>query len=202
MITRHIEESIRLQKDILADQNFLNSCKMAAGVVFDCLRRGGKVLIAGNGGSAAQAQHFAAEFVGKYDTMERPAHSALALNTDTSILTAWSNDYQFDLVFARQIEAHGRSGDVFIAISTSGNSKNIITGLRTAKERGIATISFSGKGGGKAKGLADVEIIVPSARTSRIQEIQSILIHAITEDVEERLHGGARTVSGPETRLS
>lgn len=146
------------------------------------------MLIAGNGGSAAQAQHFAAEFVGKYDKLERHAHSALALSVDTSVLTAWSNDYHFNLVFSRQVEAHGRNGDVFVGISTSGNSQNIIEALAAAKKRGLTTIALLGKSGGKAKGLADIEFIVPSESTARIQEVHNILIHALTDEVEQRLH--------------
>lgn len=188
MIKRHIEESIVLQRALLADKFFSDTFGKAVQALCDCLCRGGKLLIAGNGGSAAQAQHFAAEFVGKYDKLERRAHSAIALNIDTSILTAWSNDYHFDLVFARQVEAHGRKGDIFLGISTSGNSKNIIEALRIAKAGGLTTITFLGKDGGHAKGLADVEFIIPSWSTPRIQEIHAMLIHALTDEVEQRLH--------------
>ena len=188
MIKKHLEESLALQKTVLADKSFLGSFQKAADLLYDCFKNGNKLLIAGNGGSAAQAQHFAAEFVGKYDKLERQAHSALALSVDTSILTAWSNDYHFDFVFARQVEAHGRKGDVFIGITTSGNSKNIIEALRVAKTQGLATISLLGKGGGKAKGIADAEFVVPSSSTARIQEIHNILIHALTDETEQRLH--------------
>lgn len=192
-MNKHLEESIALQKALLGDGSFLGPFEKSADMLYGCLHGGSKLLIGGNGGSAAQAQHFAAGFVGKYDKLERRAHSALALNVDTSILTAWSNDYQFDLVFARQVEAHGRPGDVFLGISTSGNSKNILEALRTAKTLGLGTITFLGRDGGKAKGIADVEFIVPSSSTPRIQEIHNILIHALTEEVEWRLHGQGRT---------
>ncbi|MDO8516211.1 MAG: SIS domain-containing protein [bacterium] len=191
MINRHIEESIALQKTLLSDGSFSDAFGKATQALYECLHKGGKLLIGGNGGSAAQAQHFAAEFVGRYDKLERRAHSALALNVDTSILTAWSNDYHFDLVFARQVEAHGRKGDVFIGLSTSGNSKNIIEALRVAKAAGLTTVTFLGKDGGHAKGLADVELIVPSKSTPHIQEIHTILIHALTAAVEARLHNAA-----------
>jgi phosphoheptose isomerase len=188
MIKKHLEESIELQKKLLTEAPFLEAFERAADALTRCLKGGGRLLVAGNGGSAAQAQHLAAEFVGKYDKLERQAHSAIALNVDTSILTAWSNDYHFDLVFARQVEAHGRGGDVFLGISTSGNSKNILEALQAAKRRGLTTITFLGKDGGKAKGLADIEFIVPSKSTGRIQEAHTVLLHALTDTVEHNLH--------------
>ncbi len=188
MIDKHLEESIALQQKILSEKTFSLPFEQAVATLCTCLKGGNRLLVAGNGGSAAQAQHLAAEFVGKYDKMERMAHSAIALNVDTSILTAWSNDYHFDLVFARQVEAHGRTGDVFLGISTSGNSKNIMEALKTAKQRGLTTISFLGKNGGKAKGAADIEFIVPSQSTARIQEVHTVLLHALTAAVEEHLH--------------
>lgn len=188
MIRKHLEESIALQQILLTEKSFLDSFKQAVQALASCLQSGGRLLVAGNGGSAAQAQHLAAEFVGKYDKLERQAHSAIALNVDTSILTAWSNDYHFDQVFARQIEAHGRPGDIFLGITTSGNSKNILEALKAAKERNLTTITFLGKDGGKAKGLADIEFVVPSQSTARIQEIHTILLHALTAEVEARLH--------------
>jgi D-sedoheptulose 7-phosphate isomerase len=193
MLKKHIEESISLGQTLLQDQSFSASFEPAVAALSDCFRNGGKLLIAGNGGSAAQAQHLAAEFVGKYDKLERRAHSAIALTVDSSILTAWSNDYHFNSVFSRQIEAHGREGDVFIGISTSGNSQNIFEALQTAKANGLKTIALLGKGGGKMKGVADTEFIVPSRSTARVQEVHNILIHALTEEVEGRLHDPNKT---------
>ncbi len=187
MLKKHFEESIALQEELLSNQLFLGAFDRAVVVLVECFKNGGRLLIAGNGGSAAQAQHLAAEFVGKYEKLERPPYSAIALSVDTSILTAWSNDYSFDLVFARQVEAHARKGDVFLGISTSGNSKNILEALQIAKARGVATVVFLGKDGGKTKGMADIEFIVPSTSTGRIQEVHNTLLHALTDAVEQEL---------------
>jgi len=182
----YIEESISAKKAFLEDEGLVNALAQAVDAVHDSIASGFKLLIAGNGGSAADAQHFAGEFVGKYKH-DREAYPAIALTTDTSILTAWSNDHNFDSVFSRKLEALGNEGDVFVAISTSGNSKNILHALDTAKSRGIKTISLLGKDGGSAKGMADIEIIVPSDNTPRVQEVHVLLIHIISEEVERRL---------------
>jgi D-sedoheptulose 7-phosphate isomerase len=152
------------------------------------LRAGGKVLIFGNGGSAADAQHFAAELLGRF-ARERPALPALALTTDTSSLTAIGNDYGYERVFARQVEAHGRAGDVVIGISTSGQSANVIAGLAAGRDRGLLTMALSGRGGGRLVTLADVLIDVPDASTARIQEVHGLVIHILCELVEEALAG-------------
>jgi D-sedoheptulose 7-phosphate isomerase len=186
MIEQYLKESIALQKAILKNKRLAKIFTKAVDATFATLVSGHKILAAGNGGSAADAQHFIAEFVGKYKIM-RKAYSAIALTTDTSILTAWSNDHTFDAVFGRQIEALGSPGDIFFALSTSGNSKNIIHALEVAKRRKIATISLLGCGGGKAKGMADFEITVPSKNTPRIQEMHKLILHSIAEEVERRL---------------
>jgi D-sedoheptulose 7-phosphate isomerase len=147
------------------------------------LLNGQKLLICGNGGSAADAQHFAAELVCRFEK-EREAFSAIALTTDTSILTAWSNDYNFETVFARQIEALGNKGDVLIAISTSGNSSNIIRAVERAKEKEIYTIGLLGKDGGCLKEIVDLPIVVPSNRTAHIQECHLMVYHFWCEMIE------------------
>jgi D-sedoheptulose 7-phosphate isomerase len=149
------------------------------------LGAGGKVLVFGNGGSAADAQHFAAELVGRYER-ERRGLAAVALTTDTSILTAVGNDYGYERVFARQIAALGRQGDVALAISTSGNSPNVVAGLRAACEAGLVTVALTGRGGAAAK-LAAIHIGVDEDRTARIQEVHATVLHILCELVERDL---------------
>jgi D-sedoheptulose 7-phosphate isomerase len=145
------------------------------------------VLFAGNGGSAADAQHLAAEFVSRF-AFERPGLSAIALTTDTSILTAVGNDYGYEAIFSRQIEANGAQGDVFIAISTSGKSPNILKGLRTAGEMGLVTVGLSGQSGGEMHELCEFIILVPSTETPKIQEFHIIIGHIICGLVEKSLY--------------
>lgn len=152
----------------------------------EALRGGGVLLFAGNGGSAADAQHIAAEYVVRFQT-NRPALRAIALTTDTSLLTAAANDMGFDEVFSRQVEALGRPGDVLVLHSTSGESPNVVRAAQAAKARGIAVVAFLGKGGGAVRELADLALVVPSDDTARIQEIHLALEHLICELVEERL---------------
>ncbi len=147
------------------------------------VKAGRKVLVFGNGGSAAEAQHFAAELVNRF-MRERRAIPAIALTTDTSALTAIANDRSFDLIFSRQIEAFGDKGDVAIALTTSGQSQNIIEGLKAAKAKGMATIALTGEGGGAVAGLSDILLYVPSKSTPRIQEAHLLLLHIIAEAVE------------------
>jgi len=149
-------------------------------------RHGRRVLVFGNGGSASDAQHFAAEFVGRFQK-ERRAVAAIALTTDTSILTAIGNDYAFDRVFARQIEGLGESGDVAIGITTSGGSKNVVEALTMAKDRGLTTVAVTGRDGGDAGRIADVHLNVPDRSTARVQEVHRTLLHVICELVEETL---------------
>ena len=160
---------------------------LAAGAIATALRQGRKILAFGNGGSAADAQHFVAELVGRY-LMERRAWPALALSTDTSILTALGNDYGFDRVFARQVEAHGEAGDIALGITTSGNSPNVLRGLETANARGLVTIALTGRGG-EAGTLAGIHLAVDDDRTPRIQEVHITLLHILCELVEDELNG-------------
>lgn len=148
------------------------------------LKSGKKILLCGNGGSAADAQHIAAEFVGRFE-MERRSLPAIALTTDTSALTAIGNDYSYDVIFSRQVEGLGNEGDVLIAISTSGNSRNILEAVQAAKARKIHTIGFTGKTGGKLKDAAEICFTVKSDKTAHIQEAHIFALHAISEAVEK-----------------
>lgn len=154
----------------------------------ESLRNGGKVMFCGNGGSAADSQHLAAEFVGRYK-LERPAMNSVALTVDTSILTAIGNDYGYDDVFRRQVEGIGRAGDVLIGLSTSGNSRNVLLAFEQARKMGIATVAFTGCGGGKMKEQADIALAVPAGVTNHIQELHITGGHLICELVEKALHG-------------
>jgi D-sedoheptulose 7-phosphate isomerase len=158
----------------------------AADVMGEALRTGGKVLVFGNGGSASDAQHFAAELVGRF-VRERRALAALALTTDTSVLTALANDYSFDLVFTRQIEAFGQAGDVAFGITTSGESPNVVAALRAARQRGLKTIALTGRNGGSAGSAAEIHVNVPDQNTARVQEVHRTLMHVICELIERRL---------------
>ena len=156
-----------------------------AELIFECFKGGKKLLLCGNGGSAADAQHLAAEFVGRYE-LERRAFPAIALTTDTSALTALANDYSFEKVFARQVEALANEGDVLIAISTSGNSPNVISAVMTARSRGCQTVGLTGKNGKKLASLCDATIIVPSVRTARIQEAHITIGHLWCEYLDTK----------------
>ncbi len=163
----------------------------AVSALVGCITAGGKVLACGNGGSAADAQHFAAEFVGRFER-ERPGLAAIALTVDTSILTAIGNDYGFDAVFAKQVQALGAPGDVLLCFSTSGNSVNIIAALDAAKAREMTVIALTGNGGGKIAGKlaeTDVHICVPHARTARIQEVHLLALHCLCDAVDLQLLG-------------
>ena len=157
-----------------------------ASVVAGAVRKGGKVLICGNGGSAADTQHIAAELVGRFKK-ERRAIAALALTTDTSILTALGNDYGFDRIFARQVEAHGRKGDVLIAISTSGSSPNILNAVNMAREMGLTTIGLLGLDGGAIKPICDLALVIEDMDTPRVQEMHILAAHIICGLVEDSL---------------
>ena len=167
----------------------------AARMIIDAYKAGGKVLLIGNGGSAADAQHMAAELVGRFKR-ERAALPAIALTTDTSILTALANDYGYDTVFSRQIEALAAAGDILIAISTSGASPNILRAVETAKSKGVPVIALTGKTGGKLKGIADLTIAVPSDNTPRIQEAHITIEHIICQLVERELFDESGSVPG------
>ena len=159
----------------------------AASAIAAALREGRAILTFGNGGSAADAQHFAAEMVGRYER-DRKAWPAIALTTDTSALTAVGNDYGFERVFARQLEALGRPGDIALGISTSGNSPNVLRGLEAANERGLISIALTGRGGDAGK-IAKHHSAVQEERTSRVQEVHATVLHVICELVEQELHG-------------
>jgi D-sedoheptulose 7-phosphate isomerase len=150
------------------------------------LRAGGTLFFAGNGGSAADAQHIATEYVVRFRSNRAPLR-AMALTTDTSLLTACANDMGFDAVFARQVEAHGRPDDVLVLHSTSGDSPNVVRAAQSARARGMTVVAFLGRDGGRVKALADVALVVPSEHTARIQELHLALEHAICELVEEKL---------------
>jgi D-sedoheptulose 7-phosphate isomerase len=161
----------------------------AAAIIGRAMAAGGTLLIFGNGGSAADAQHVAADLVGRFQR-ERRALAAIALTTDTSVLTAVGNDYSFEKVFTRQIEALGKPGDVAFGISTSGESTNVVAALELARARGLATIALTGRDGGRAGGLATVHIHVPSPVTARVQEVHRTILHVICDIVERQLGNG------------
>jgi len=184
-IKKQIQDSIDVKNSILIDEKILKHLELAINEINNCYSNGNKLLIAGNGGSAADAQHFAGEIVCRFEK-ERKGYPAISLTTDSSILTAWSNDYGFASLFARQVEALGNKGDIFIGISTSGNSENILEGVKKAKKLGLTTICLLGNGGGKLKDIADISIIIPSENTARIQESHVMLIHIICSEIEKK----------------
>ena len=157
-----------------------------AEAIADRVRAGGKVLVFGNGGSAADAQHFAGELVGRF-TKEGPPIPALALTTDSSIMTAVGNDYGYEHIFKRQVEAHARPADIAVGISTSGNSKNVLEAMKVAKSRGLLTVGMTGEGGGQLAALVDHLFAAPSKETPRIQEVHHLMNHILCELLEERL---------------
>ncbi len=173
-LLRNVQDALELKRRFFDAE--LDHVLAQADDMAERLRRGGRVLVAGNGGSAADAQHLAAELSGRY-LKERKALAGIALTTDTSALTAIGNDYGFDFVFSRQVEALGRPGDLFIGISTSGNSPNIIKAVESAKELGLRTLGLLGRDGGKLKGLVDDALVVPSTVTARIQEVHQMIYH-------------------------
>lgn len=182
-IEKELSKLATLIADIQADKALLNQVVECAETIVDTLRKGGKVLIAGNGGSAADAQHIAGEFVSRFN-YDRPGLAAIALTTDTSILTAIGNDYGYERLFSRQVQALGREGDVFIGITTSGNSANVLEALKTAKDAGLTTIGFTGSTGGKMAGICDITLRMPSPETPKIQEGHIAIGHIICGLVE------------------
>jgi D-sedoheptulose 7-phosphate isomerase len=172
----------------LADAQLIASVEAAGLRCIEALKAGKKILLAGNGGSAADSQHIAAELVSRLN-YDRPGLSAIALTTDTSALTAIGNDYGYDRVFARQLESIGQAGDVFIAISTSGNSSNILAALEAAGSKGIATIGLTGKSGGKMAGMCDITLKMPSSCTPNIQECHIMFGHIICQMIEDTIFG-------------
>jgi D-sedoheptulose 7-phosphate isomerase len=184
--TRSIESSIAVKQKLLSSVEVVSSVARVSEILIAALNKGNKPLLFGNGGSAADAQHIAAEFVGRF-AFNRPALPALALSVNTSCLTAIGNDYGFDLIFARQMEALARPGDVAIGLSTSGNSPNILRAFEVAKRMGICTVGLTGEGGGKMKAVADHCICAPSNETPRIQECHILIGHIISELVEQTI---------------
>ena len=183
-VTDRVRESIKVKQAILEDDHLMELVQEVATVCIRALECGGKLILFGNGGSAADAQHLAAELIGRY-LKERRALAAIALTTNTSCLTAISNDYSYDQVFSRQIEAIGNKGDIAIGISTSGNSKNVLQALSTAKERGLTTIGMTGSVGGRMRQATDYCLSIPAEQTPRIQEAHILLGHILCELIEE-----------------
>ena len=190
IITKNYKDSIYC-KEAFFKQN-LQMIIQSAELVADTFKAGNKLLICGNGGSAADAQHLAAEFVNRF-VIERPPLPAVALSTDTSIITSIGNDYTFDQIFSKQIKAIGKEGDILLAISTSGDSKNVILAVKVARDMGIKTIGLTGKGGGKMAKMVDILLNVDSDVTARIQEVHITAGHIICELVDHILfHGVAK----------
>ena len=188
LIKRQLTQSIETMQKVLADETIHEAVVEAGEVTAQAMKAGKKLMVCGNGGSAADAQHLVAEFVSRL-TVDRPALRSVALTTDTSILTAIGNDYSYDNVFERQVEALGNPGDVLLAISTSGNSKNCVKALRLAKSMGIHTVAYTGNNGGAMSGLADINVIIPSDTTMNIQESHLALEHIFCMVVERFYFG-------------
>jgi D-sedoheptulose 7-phosphate isomerase len=191
-LIKHLDESAFALAALRQNLNLHSTFDAAFNACLEAYRNQRKILIAGNGGSAADAQHFAGELVSRF-YFDRPALAAIALTTDTSILTAIGNDYGYEDVFSRQIQALGQAGDVFIAISTSGNSPNILKAIAQAKAQGLTVIGLTGRTGGKMKALCDLCLCVPSDSTPRIQECHLVLEHTLCACIEEALFGHQRT---------
>ena len=188
-ITAQIDEARRVMSAMLADDSLVATVESAARACILCIKNGGKVLLAGNGGSAADAQHIAAEFVSRF-AFDRPGLAAVALTTDTSILTAIGNDYGYEKLFARQLQAVGNKGDVFIAYSTSGRSPNILLALREARARGLTCIGLAGNRGGPMADACDYYLAVPSSDTPKIQEGHLVLGHILSGLAENAIFRG------------
>jgi D-sedoheptulose 7-phosphate isomerase len=189
LVQRQLKQSIETMTRVLNDEAIHKAVVEAGRITAKAMKRGRKLMVCGNGGSAADSQHLVAEFVSRL-TVDRPALRAVALTTDTSILTAIGNDYSYDNVFERQVEALGSEGDVLLAISTSGNSKNCVKALKLAKAMGIHTVAYTGNKGGAMAALADINIIIPSDTTMNIQESHLALEHIYCM-VVERFYFGA-----------
>ncbi len=189
-ILDHFNESAELK--IQAATPLAQPISQAADLMFAALSNGNRILACGNGGSAADCQHFAAQLVGRFER-ERLPLPALSLSTDTSILTAVGNDYGFHDIFAKQVQAFGQAGDVLLAISTSGNSGNVIAAIDAALERDMRVVALTGKGGGQVGQMltdADVHICVPHERTARIQEVHLLIVHCLCDGIDVALFGG------------
>lgn len=187
-ILKQIAQSISVKQQLLDNTNLIEQIANAAKVIINAYQTNKKTLLAGNGGSAADAQHIAGEFVSRF-YFDRPGLASMALTTDTSIITAIGNDYGYEKLFARQLQANGVAGDVFIGISTSGSSKNVVEALRMCKEKGIFSIGLTGSKQGTMDELCDICIKVPSTETPRIQECHILIGHIICCLVEEEIFG-------------
>jgi D-sedoheptulose 7-phosphate isomerase len=187
-IKAEIGESQNIIEQMLKDQSLIHMVQKASVACINCLKNGGKILLAGNGGSAADAQHIAGELVSRF-MFDRPGLPAIALTTDSSILTAIGNDYGYESLFARQVQAHGNIGDILICYSTSGKSENILLAISEAKSLGLLTIGLTGNKGGKMIETCDCSLQVPSASTPKIQEGHLVLGHIICGIIEQEIFG-------------
>ena len=187
-MARVLDEAADVARKLADSDELQGRAAEVAGLVVDAVRKGGKILLCGNGGSAADSQHIAAELVGRF-RRERPGYRAMALTTDTSVLTSVANDYGYSEVFRRQVEALGRRGDVLVALSTSGNAENVLRAVKEARRLGLRTVGMTGRTGGKLAAAVDVAVRAPSNSTARVQECHSIIGHAICDLVEAALAG-------------
>jgi len=187
-IKNQIQKSYETKQKIYEDEELLSAIELVAKKCVALYKNGKKTLLAGNGGSAADAQHIAAELVGRYG-FDRASIPSLALTTDTSNLTAIGNDYGYDYVFSRQLEGMGQEGDLFIGISTSGNSQNIVNAFEVAKKKNIYTVALTGRDGGAMAKMADTALVIPSQDTPRIQESHILLGHILCDIIEKELFG-------------
>jgi D-sedoheptulose 7-phosphate isomerase len=181
----HLAESLAVKQALLSDDQLVSLIEHAGNIWGDCLQAGGKIMFAGNGGSASDAQHLAGELISRF-YYDRPALAGLALTTDTSVLTAIGNDYGYDQTFVRQIRGLGRPGDILVGLSTSGNSANVLVAMTAARELGMKTIGLTGRSGGKLAGLVDCCLRMPSDSTPRIQECHITVGHILCAMVEQR----------------
>ncbi len=186
LVIQRFKDSIAVKEQNIKDEALITTVARISDELTEVIRKGNKLIICGNGGSASDALHFAGEIVGRFQR-ERSAWSAVVLNADVATMTAIANDYGYDDVFARQAEGHCRPGDLFIGISTSGNSENVLRAIRTAKEKGAMTAAFLGKDGGKISEEVDFPVIVRCNTTARVQESHICIIHSICEIVENNL---------------
>ncbi len=186
LIKKRIQDSIDVKAELLNNDKLINLVDDLANKIADAIQNGNKLVLCGNGGSASDALHFAGEIVGCFQK-ERSAWPAVVLNSDVATMTSIANDFGYDDVFARQAEGHIRAGDIFIGISTSGNSENVLRAAKVAKEKGAITAALLGKDGGKIKELSDYPLIIPCNVTARVQEGHILLIHIICEIIEEKI---------------
>lgn len=186
-ILQNIQESLNAKTKLLQDERLTSLIEKVAGICIEAYKKGNKILVCGNGGSASDAQHMTGELVGRYK-IERAGIPAISLNANTAVMTALGNDYDYDSIFAKQVKALGVKDDVLFAISTSGNSKNAILACEEAKKQGIHTVALTGESGGKLMDMADVTLNVPSGNTPRIQEMHILIIHILCGLIEKGLY--------------